>query len=236
MTSRRLQVALVLAALVAVASTSVGVTLALYSNKPTGETNTFVAGTVSLTNVATGACAASTSNMAPGDSASCTLGTTYAGTLSGYMGLDVFIATKSNSAGGASPTNLYNPSDSTNEAQITVNSTTPTVSYVSATASFTVISCPSVGPDGNSYTAYNLCYQNTNYLVSATAFSSGTVTFTTAISLPSTQPNSYQGGSAVVVLTVHAVQSKNNSINCATGGTSPTAGTQCVPAGSFAWS
>jgi hypothetical protein len=239
MKRKRIQVALALAALAAVASTSVGVTLALYSNKPTGETNTFVAGTVSLTNVVTGACSASTNNMAPADTASCTLAATYAGTLSGYMALDVFIATKSNAAGGGSPTNLYNPSDQTNEAQITVASTTPTVSYIAANTNFgTAITCPGAGTslDGNSYTGYTLCYQLSNMVVSSTPFASGSVTFTTSITLPSTQPNTYQGSSAVVVLAAHAVQSKNNTINCTVGGASPPAGAVCAVAGSFAWS
>ncbi len=242
MTRKRLQVALGLAAAVAIASTSVGVTLALYSSKPTGETNTFAAGTVSVTNVVTGACAVT--NMAPGDTPpSCTLATTYAGTLSGYMALDVFIATQKNtSAGGASATDLYNPADATNEAQITVASTTPTVGYVvaggSPTSFGTAVTCPGAGTslDGNSYTTYDKCYLLSNLLVSVTAFSSGTVTFTTGITLPTAQPNTYQGGSAVVVLAAHAVQSKNNAINCAAGGTSPTAGAVCTPAGSFAWS
>jgi len=240
---RRFEVTLVLFALVAVATMSVGVTLALYSNRPTGETNTFAAGTVTLTNVVTGACLASTNNMAPGDSASCTLATTYGGTLSGYMALDVFVATQKNTtAGGASALDLYNPSDTTNEAQITVSSASPTVNYVVAGASPTsfgsTITCPGSGTslDGNSYTSYNACYLLSNILVSATAYSSGTVTFTTGVSLPSTEPNTYQGGSVVVVLSAHAVQSKNNAINCTVGGTSPTAGAVCTPTGSFAWS
>ena len=240
---RGLHVGLALLVLAAVASTSVGVTLALYSNKPTGETNTFVAGTVSVTNVMTGSCSASTSNMAPADTASCTLATTYAGTLSGYMAVDVFIATQKNTtAGGVSATDLYNPSDTTNEAQITMSSTTPSVTYVVAGGSPTSItllgSCPAAGAslDGNSYTTYDKCYLLSNLLVQAAAFASGTVTFTTAITLPSTQPNTYQGSSAVVVLAAHAVQSKNNAINCTVGGASPTAGAVCTPAGSFAWS
>lgn len=240
MKRKRLQVGLIMLALAAVACTSVGVTLALYSNKPTGETNTFVAGTVSVTNVVTGACSASTNNMAPADTASCTLATTYAGTLSGYMALDVFIATQKNTtAGGGGATDLYNPSDTTNEAQLTVSSTTPTVSYVTATTNFgTAVTCPGAGTslDGNSYTTYDKCYLISNLLVQTTAFSSGTVTFTTGITLPSTQPNTYQGSSAVVVIAAHAVQSKNNAINCVAGGTSPTAGAACTPAGSFAWS
>lgn len=243
MKRKRVRVAFGMLALAAVASTSVGVTLAIYSNQPTGETNTFVAGTVSLTSDVTGACAASTNNMAPADTASCTLLTTYAGTLAGYMALDVFIATQKNTtAGGAGATNLYNPSDATNEAQITVSSTSPTVSYVVAggtpTSFGTAVTCPGTGTslDGNSYTSYNQCYLLSNLLVAATAFASGTVTFTTGIALPSTQPNTYQGSSAVVVLAAHAVQSSNNAVNCAAGGTSPTAGAVCTPAGTFAWS
>lgn len=240
----RAGVALTLVALAAVASTSAGVTFAIYSNRPTSETNTFAAGTVSLTSVVTGACAASTNNMAPADTATCTLATTYAGTLSGYMALDVFIATQKNTtAGGGSATNLYNPADATNEAQITVSSTTPTVSYIVAGGSPTslgaAISCPGAvtSLDGNNYsTGYDKCYLLSNLLVSATAFASGTVTFTTGISLPSGQPNTYQGSSAVVVLGAHAVQSRNNAINCTAGGTSPTAGAVCTPTGSFLWS
>ena len=241
----RLRISLALLAVVAIASTSVGVTLALYSNRPTGETNTFVAGTVGLTNNVTGACLASTANMAPADTASCTMVTTYAGNLSGYMSVDVFIATKKDTtAGGGSATNLYNPSDPTGDADITVAGTSPTVTYVvaggSPTSFGTAITCPGAGTslDGNSYTGYHLCYQLSNLIVSATAFTnaSGAVTFTTGISLPSTQANTYQGSSAVVVLSAHAVQSRNNTLNCAVGGASPTAGAVCTPAGSFAWS
>jgi hypothetical protein len=235
----------VLLAVVAIASTSVGVTLALYSNRPTGETNVFVTGTVGLTNNVTGACLASTANLAPADTASCTLVTTYGGNLSGYLALDVFIATKKDTtAGGAGATNLYNPGDPTGDADITVASTSPTVSYVvgggSPTSFGTAVTCPGAGTslDGNSYTGYNLCYQLSNLVVSATAFTnaSGAVTITTGISLPSGQLNTYQGSSAVVVLSAHAVQSRNNAINCAAGGASPTAGAVCTPAGSFAWS
>jgi hypothetical protein len=241
--SPRLKISLALLAVVAIASTSVGVTLALYSNRPTGETNTFVAGTVSLTNVVTGACLASTNNMAPADTATCTLLTTYAGNLSGYMALDVFIATQMNNASGGGAgvaTNLYNPAQPTLDADITVSSTSPTVNYVvtggSPTNFGTAITCPGAGAslDGTSYsTGYDKCYLLSNLLVSTTAFASGTVTFTTAIALPSGQPNTYQGSSAVVVLSAHAVQSRNNTINCST---TPTAGAVCTPAGSFAWS
>jgi hypothetical protein len=241
---KRVRVALALVALGAVASTSVGVTMAMYSSRGTGQTNTFTAGTVSLSTNATGACGATTNNMVPGGTASCTLLTTYAGTVPGYMAVDIFIATQKNTtAGTAGATNLYNPADTTNGAQITVSSTSPTVSYVVAGGSptnfGTAITCPGAGTslDGLNYsTGYDKCYLLSNLLVSATAFASGTVTFTTGITLPSTQPNTYQGSSAVVVLGAHAVQSDNNAINCVAGGTSPTAGTVCTPAGSFAWS
>ncbi len=230
MKRRRIQIALALATLAAVATTSVGVTLALYSNKPAGETNTFSAGTVTLTNNVSSAC--STTGMAPGDSATCTLITTYAGTLPGYMGVDVYIASKSNAAGGGSPLALYNPSDTGNTATITLNS--PSVSYAVPTTGST-LTC-GTGPDGVNYTTYTTCYQVVNYLVSPTAFSSGSVTFTTVLSMPAGQPNTYQGGSAVVILTAHAVQSKNNTLNCTVGGTSPTAGAVCTASTGFAWS
>ena len=241
---RRLRIWLALLAVVALASTSVGVTLALYSSRPTGETNTFAAGTVTLTNNVSGACAST--NIAPGNTTiSCTLATTYTGTLSGYLALDVFIATQKNTtAGGAGATNLYNPAAPNDEAQITVASTTPTVTYVVAggtpTNFGTAITCPNAlgSLDGNNYsTGYDKCYLLSNLLVSASAFSNtNLVTFTTGLTLPSLQPNTYQGSSAVVVLGTHAVQSTNNAINCAAGGASPTAGAVCTPAGSFAWS
>ncbi len=243
MRKKRFRVLLAVVAVVALASASIGVTLAIYSNRPTGETNTFTAGTVSLTNNVGGACGASTNNMVPGDTNSCTLVTTYTGTLSGYLALDVFIATQKNTtAGGGSAKNLYDPTDLPNQAQITVSSTTPTVSYVVAGGSATnfgaaLATCPSTGTlDGNNYSSYNKCYLLSNLLVSATPFASGSVTFTTGITLPAAQPNTYQGSSAVVVVGVHAVQSRNNAINCAAGGTSPTAGAVCTPAGAFTWS
>ena len=226
MKRKRIQIALALATLAAVASMSVGVTLALYSNKPTGETNSFSAGTVTLTNNVASAC--STTAMAPGDAATCTLVTTYGGTLPGYMAIDVYIATKN---GTTLP--LYNPSDTGNTATITLNS--PSVSYTPLPTTGNTLAC-GTGPDGANYTTYNVCYQVLNYLVSATAFTTGSVTFTTVLTMPSGQPNTYQGGSAVVVLTAHAVQSKNNTINCVAGGGTPTAGAVCAIAGSFAWS
>lgn len=224
--------------LTALASTSVGVTWAIFSNRPTGETNTFVAGTVSLSNNVAGACTVATSsanNMVPSGTATCTLATTYSGTLPGFMAVDVFIATKKDTtAGGGSATNLYNPGDG-NTAQITVSSTTPTVSsYAIPTTSS---ACPASGLDGVNYSSYHLCYLLSNVLVATTAFTSAspTVTFTTTVYLPTAQPNTYQGSSAVVVLAAHAVQSTGNAINCTAGGTSPTAGAVCTPAGTFSW-
>src|SRR5581483_7458356 len=136
---------------------------------------------------------------------------------------------------GGTATDLYNTLDTTNDAQITVASTTPNVSYVvaggSPTSFGTAVTCPGAGTslDGNNYsTGYDKCYLLSNLLVQTTAFASGTVTFTTSIALPAAQPNTYQGSSAVVVLGVHAVQSKNNPLTCV----SPTAGLVC--AGLFA--
>jgi predicted ribosomally synthesized peptide with SipW-like signal peptide len=71
-----------------------------------------------------------------------------------------------------------------------------------------------------------------NLLVSTTAATTGTaVNFSLDYLLPSSAGNSYQGGSATVTLTFHAVQSGNNALpgTCA-------AGQQCNAGGSFAWS
>jgi hypothetical protein len=221
----RFRVALTLIALAAVASTSVGLTLAMYSNKPTGQANTFSSGTVTLTNSVSGLCTPAVTAPGDGTVTGCTLTATYGGTLPAWLGLDVFVATKSSAAGGGSPTNLYDGTTSGGQITVSDNQTTP-VNYVVAGGSPTNLgaasNCTTAGPDGVTYSSsgYGSCYLKQNLLVSTNTFSSGTaVTFTTTITLAATVPNSYQGGSAVVVLAVHAVQSAHNALSpCVTAG------------------
>jgi hypothetical protein len=59
------------------------------------------------------------------------------------------------------------------------------------------------------------------------------VTFSVAVSLPTNSATGYQGGAAQVILTTHAVQSKNNTLSCTA---TPASGSPCTPSGPFAWS
>lgn len=169
----------------------------------------------------TGAC--SVTNLAPGDSpTACTLGTTYSGSLSAYLALNVLIETQAGSGG----TNLYDPPSSNNgvTVSITDNQTSP-VTYTIPTTS---TSCPAGAPSGST------CYELDNELLGTGAYTNGaTDTISTSVSLPSAAGNGFQGGSAQVILTAHAVQSSSNTLACTS---TPTAGQSCAPSGSFSWS
>jgi hypothetical protein len=71
-----------------------------------------------------------------------------------------------------------------------------------------------------------------NLLIGTTAATTNTaVSFTLDYAVPIASGNAYQGGSAMVTLTFHAVQSGNNPLptGCA-------AGQQCNAGSGFAWS
>ena len=177
----------------------------LFNSTTATQTNTFSAGTVTLTSDTSGAC--NVSGMLPGTSPTpCTLKATYSGNVSAYLGLDVLIETQHVSGG----TNLY--SAGPNDLQVAISSTTPTVpSYTVPTATTT---CPLSAPGGST------CYELDNELVATTAFtsSSPSVTFTTTVSLPTSSGTGDQGGAAQIILTAHAVQSGNNSeTGCSAG-------------------
>ena len=204
----------------AAATLVAGTTFGFFSSKPGAETNSFTAGTVTLTDSVTGAC--TVTNMVPGDSpTACTLGTTYSGSVSAYLAVDVVVETQAGSGG----TILYNPSGSNGlTVSIADNQGTP-VTYTVPTTSTT---CPGGAPGGST------CYELDNELLGTSAYTSGaTDTISTSVTLPSAAGNGYQGGAAQVILTAHAVQSKNNTLACTA---TPTAGHSCTPSGSFAWS
>lgn len=206
-------------ATVAASSLLVGATLGLFSSTPGAADNTFTAGSVSLSGNSTGAC--NVSGLMPGDSpTACTFTATYTGSSSAYLGLDVLIQTQAGSGG----TNLYNPPAANNGVTVSVtdNQGTP-VTYTIPTAS---TPCPGSAPGGST------CYELDNELVRTTPVSAATaVTFSTAVTLPLAAGNGYQGGAVQVILTAHAVQSKNQTLP---GGC--TAGAVCAANGSFAWS
>lgn len=209
-----------LTALAAVAALAVGVTFGLYSFQAPAETNSFTSGTLTLSSDVTGAC--SVTNMAPGDSpAACTMGLSYSGSLDAYLAVDILVETQAGSGG----TVLYNPVGSNGlTVSIADNQGTPVTYTVPATAT----ACPGSAPAGST------CYELDNELLGTSAFASGaTDTISTSVTLPLAAGNGYEGGAAQVILTAHAVQSKNNALACSTV---PTAGQSCTPSGAFAWS
>ncbi|HUY64057.1 MAG TPA: TasA family protein [Acidimicrobiales bacterium] len=218
---RRIMVAASAVTTLAAASSLVaGTTFGFYSSKSGAESNSFTSGTVTLASTVTGAC--TVVNMAPGDSpAACGLGTTYSGSLSAYLAVDVVIETQAGTGG----TTLYNPAGS-NGLTVTIsdNQTTP-VTYVVPSTSTT---CPGGAPTGST------CYELDNELLGTSSYANGAAdTISTAVTLPSTAGNIYQGGAAQVILTAHAVQAKNNTVACSS---TATAGHSCTPSGTFAWS
>lgn len=212
------RMAATLAAVVALsggAALATSVTLGFFSAATATQTNQFSAGTVTLTSNVSGAC--QVSGLLPGSSGSpCTLQVAYSGSVPAYLGLDVLVAT---STGGTGTLPLYNPSDPTNDLQVSVfdNQTAP-VAFVQPAPSATnfgppLVNCPS--PYGSGYT----CYQLTDLLVSISPFTNGQGdTFTTSVSVPTTSATGYQGGTASIVLLAHAVQAGNQSLgSCAAG-------------------
>jgi len=191
----------------AVAALATGATLGLVSEAAGHQSGNVFAGTVTLTNNVTGGCSAS--NLLPGSAASvCTLKATYSGTAHAFLGLDVLVETQA----GNGLTDLYNPSDSTHDLQISTTSTSPTVTYTVPTTS---TACPVGAPTGST------CYELDKELVGTTPFTnnSATVTFTTTLSLPSGSTTGYRGGAAQIYLTAHATQSSNNPVGSCVAGT-----------------
>jgi hypothetical protein len=208
---RLLVAASFVAIFVAVSAVAIGSTLGRSDATATTRNSALTGGKVTLSNNVAGAC--STANMLPGNASSCTLTATYGGSASGYLALDVLIETQAGNGG----TKLYSPSDSSHDIQVTITSSSPSATYIIPT---TATSCPGGAPSGST------CYELDDELVSLTPFtsSSSTVTFTTAVTLPSGTTTGYRGGAAQVILTAHATQSSNNSVSgCSAGHTCATA-------------
>jgi hypothetical protein len=196
-----------------------GSTFGLFTASAAGGHNSFTAGSVTLANSAIANCPVS--NLLPGTApGACGFTASYSGSAAAYLAVNVLIETQA----GAGGTKLYNPGDPAGDLQVTVASSTPSVSYAvpaSATA------CPAGAPSGSS------CYELDNELVSTSAVTAAAVTISVSVSLPTNSATGYQGGAAQVILTTHAVQSKNNTLSCSAA---PAAGSPCTPSGTFAWS
>jgi hypothetical protein len=148
--------------------------------------------------------------------ATCTYNVKYTGSASAWLGVDVTVTN------GSTP--LYDGSATGLQIYLKDGSTT----YLTSTA-------PAVGTtyvkEGG--TSASLPAGTTsNLLVSTSPATTNTaVSFTLDYAVPIATGNSYQGGSATVTLTFHAVQSNNNALpsDCA-------AGQQCNPGSTFVWS
>lgn len=218
--------------LAAVATLVSGVTFGLFSATESSGGNSFTAGTVAVTTGSPTSVTCTISTMVPGDSsagapidnkggASCTYNVKYTGTTSAYVAVDVAIT-------NGTPA-LYD--DTATGLQLYLKDATPTT-YLTSGATDT-------GGTGTTYTnqtgtATTLPAAGvSNLLVSTAAKTNGaTVNFTLDYAVPLDTGNAYQGGSATVTLTFHAVQSGNNPLP--SGCTA--AGRQCNSSGGFSWS
>jgi hypothetical protein len=203
--------------------------LALFSGTEAGSGNTFTAGTVTV-GLGTGTSVTCTvSNMNPGDSSagapigskadsSCVWYVKYTGNVSAWLGVDVNITNGSTALydGTANGLQLY-LKDANSTTYLT--STAPTAGTTYKNSGGTATSLPTG--------------TTADLLVSTTAATSGTAaTFTLDYALPIASGNTYQGGSATVTLTFHAVQSTDQTLPSAC----TYAGYQCPAATGFAWS
>jgi len=198
----------------AVAALVSSTTFGFFSASHTSSSSSFTTGTVTQSRSAGGDC--TVSDLLPdGLQHTCgTLGITYGGSVDAFLAVDVLIETTHASGG----TDLYNPGGSGGLA-VTISSTSPSVtSYSVPDVAHQLSSCPIGAPVGAT------CYELADDLVSLTPFTnaSGPVTFTTKVSIPTSSPTGYQGGTAKILLTVHAAQSGNNALpgGCTTAGQS----------------
>jgi hypothetical protein len=204
---------------VALSLTASGVTFGRLSASGTSGSNSYTAAAVTLANGSLANCPVN--NLFPNNAAvTCTFTTTYPGPASVYLAVDVLIETQAGTGG----TRLFNPADSSNDLQVTITSSSPSVTYTVPSAATT---CPGGAPSGSA------CYELDNELVSITPLTSATVTFSVSVSLPTGSPNGYQGGTAQVILITHAAQSASNTLSCTA---TPAVGSPCTPSGSFKWS
>lgn len=207
------------AAIGAAAALTAGVSFGLFSATTPTQTNTFTAGTVTLTQPVTTAC--TITNLVPGDQTSgylpanasqtnsavaqCALKVTYGGSVPAYLGLDL---TLSGTAGtsqqayalgntGSTPTAVTGLYDGTaNGLQVELTDSNGT-SYWSGT---TVNGSAFAGPTTSI----------ADLLASKSITNGISDTFTVDYALPAGASNAYQGASSTITMVVHAVQAGNN--------------------------
>jgi hypothetical protein len=219
----------------AVATLVAGFTFGLFSATESGGTNSFTAGTVTVTTTTPASVTCTITTMVPGDASTnfspaysnssdtpCTYNVEYTGSASAWLGVDVAVSNGS--------TSLFSSGSATG-IQFQLKDGTPTTYVSSSATNSTGTGDTTYDAQGGTATALPATGVS-DLLVSTTAATNGTVVdFSLDYGLPLDSGNAFQGGSVTVTLTFHAVQSKNNSLPVACA-----AGDQCNAGGSFAWS
>lgn len=198
----------------AAAALTIGATLALFSATETGGTNTFASGTVEVgENGASTTC--SVSGMMPGDSSSnhplgsktltpCNYKVKYVGSASAYLAVDILVT--------AGTKVLYDGSD----LGLQFNVATGT--------GLSLMSGTKYKNSSNTATTVTAGTAATNLLLSkSAAVTNDTWQFDVNYLLPIDAPNSFQGSTATITLTFHAVQAANQSVASCTAGSECTA-------------
>lgn len=207
------RVALAAAALGMTGALASGASFALFSSSAAQATNSFAAGTVTLTRTAQTLC--DIQNAAPGDSGTCTYTLAYSGSLSAYVSLDVTVtgtAGDPSAPGGATGSEaLYDGTQHGLSISITDAPSTGRADLALWTGSAKCF--PSYLLNGR---IDNPCpvatSKETGQPLGSGPVSSGwTDTVTVNWSLPLDAPNVYQGGHATVTLVASAVQHRNNA-------------------------
>ena len=212
----------------AAATLAGGVTFGLFSASGASGANTFTGGTVTVGTGTPTSVTCSITNMVPGDSSSgapiggktdtaCTYNMKYTGSATAYLAVDVAVSNGTTPLydGTATGLQLY-LKDGVPSTYLT--STAPTAGTTFVAQGGTSASLP-IGTTAN-------------LLVSTTpAATNAAVSFTLNYAVPIATGNTYQGGSATVTLTFHAVQAGNNPVTGAC-----LAGQQCNATTTFLWS
>ena len=212
----------------AAATLAGGVTFGLFSATGAGGANTFTGGTVTVGTGTPVSVNCVITSMVPGDSsagapvgskadAACTYNMKYTGTATAWLAVDVAVSNGTIPLYDATATGL----------QLYLKDGVP-ATYLTSTA-------PTAGTTFTAQggTATSLPVGTTaNLLVSPTpAATNAAVSFTLNYAVPIATGNTYQGGSATVTLTFHAVQAGNNPVTGAC-----LAGQQCNATTTFLWS
>jgi len=229
LSKKRVALALGVAASIgAVAALASGTTFGLYSGSEASGGNSFTSGTVTVGTGTPTSVTCTITGMVPGDSSAgasigskadttCTYNVKYTGSASAWLAVDVAVSNGSTTLYDGTATGLQLYLKDASSTYLT--STAPTAGTTYKTAGGTATALPAAGI--------------TDLLVSTTAAATNTaVSFSLDYALPIASGNTYQGGSATVTLTFHAVQSGNNPLPA----TCTTAGAQCLPGSGFVWS